>query len=1121
AESWLSENVIDFEVEERLYNYSNKFVIQLFEVTQWVDEDQQRSVGEADIHSVHQFITYQNESGCFRLTTQLAEALGFNSLEEAKKHFETYFSSYSPKTAQFDINVWSTAILIWFIRYVLVDFRNEWTDVYKKAYNWLCQQVKDDKVRDELLEAARNFVVKRFEVEKSAIEEDKSFKVSIEEEDKRKKQITVSRSITTEVSRSTTIKVSRNTTTDTVVKKFVTYRTKDGCYKLNDDIAQHLGFHNKESLEKALRSHFISENLSKLHNDILVTAVAIWYFRLLGIDHREHWSNECDVLHKWLSSQIKDPQIERELLESAKQFMIKRYNIDDEVVGLDASYQDRYVIDKPIRSETEKDDESILIDRHYKKTKSIILDKNIEYIISNDKEPGQTEKEAAFVIAQERVTPEVCNAITSAAYDDGRIELSETLCKELDLPIEEIINTIQKNITNKKLESPKSSSLFSTAINLSYLKNVAYKLEDLWKNEYDKSHEYLSKQIGDADAEKELLEFTDNYVIDICAKKTIKDEKRSAIVYFQISTTLDKYETAVSKQKDDGSFELSEIICKELEVPIEDIVTTVKSSTPNERLQSPGSDPWWKTALTISYLQVAVPHYKNHWQDKYNKARDYLSKQICDEDIEKELLKCTNKYVIDRAHDKAIRYNIQENIHVTKLDFTEDTVREVNDGLRSLVDEDTARIICDAQQEDGSFTLSPFITDHLDIKPVDAVKSLKKLVYSLQLRGCDDSVWYTAFTIHYIKTILTNHNNEWQDAYDRASKWLLSQFDNKLVMELLSACRQYLIKQGCRLLYSIQDTRCFRVYRLDINEETRKAVFDYLRSRSTAEIARSFCSAQQSNGSFSSQTLTTLYPLIPPPTNAVESLKLFVGSPKLRTCDDSIWYTAFTIYYLKNILVDHKEEWGHVCNRASIWITEQLEDTEIEHELYSACDQYLIKQGVEFFNNDTEESEEELEVVAFRVSEETRKAVHKSLRDDVTKEVARTLCNSQKNDGSFILHKLISDHLKIQSIDIAVESLKRYVKSLLLRRYDSSIWCTALTTTYLRTVLPNYEEDWRPVCERAATWISQRCSDSEEEQELYSACDQFLIKQGIEVLREKNRRSGLSKKRSVDNGETS
>ncbi|CAG8823352.1 17391_t:CDS:2, partial [Cetraspora pellucida] len=192
AESWLSENVTDVEVEERLYNYSNKFVIQRFKVTQWVDENQQRSVGvlviskksiitrkHVDIRIVRRFISYQNESGCFELTPQLAEALGFSSVEEAKKHIETHFSSYSPRTAQFDANVWSTAILIWFIRYVLVDHRSEWASVYQKANSWLCQQVKDEKVRDELLEAARNFVVKRFEVENDAIEEDESFNESI------------------------------------------------------------------------------------------------------------------------------------------------------------------------------------------------------------------------------------------------------------------------------------------------------------------------------------------------------------------------------------------------------------------------------------------------------------------------------------------------------------------------------------------------------------------------------------------------------------------------------------------------------------------------------------------------------------------------------------------------------------------------------------------------------------------------------------------------------------------------------------------------------------------------------------------------------------------------------
>ncbi|KAF0424593.1 transmembrane protein [Gigaspora margarita] len=59
AESWLSENVPDVEIEERLYNYSNKFVIQHFKVTQWLDENQQRSLG---LLCKNSFFCYVNRS---------------------------------------------------------------------------------------------------------------------------------------------------------------------------------------------------------------------------------------------------------------------------------------------------------------------------------------------------------------------------------------------------------------------------------------------------------------------------------------------------------------------------------------------------------------------------------------------------------------------------------------------------------------------------------------------------------------------------------------------------------------------------------------------------------------------------------------------------------------------------------------------------------------------------------------------------------------------------------------------------------------------------------------------------------------------------------------------------
>ncbi|CAG8788003.1 21339_t:CDS:1, partial [Gigaspora rosea] len=608
-----------------------------------------------------------------------------------------------------------------------------------------------------------------------------------------------------------------------------------------------------------------------------------------------HWEDHYNKGREYLSKQIGDKDAEDELLNCA----------------------DKYVVDKATAPEKQV--------KHYKTTQTPILDKHIEDIICDDKEPDQTEKEAALDIVKESVTPDVCKAITSTADDDGRIELNEAVCKELDRPKEEIINTVQNNVTNEKLKSP---DLLSTAVILSYLKNAAPKFEGQWKDKYNKSREYLKKQIGDENAEKELLDTTDKYVADNCAKKVIKDKKRTAVLHLQTSTTPDKHEAAVSKQKDDGSFELSETVCNELEVPVEDTVTKVKSGTNNQKLQTPESEPWWKTALTMSYLNVAAPHHNDQWKDKFNKGRDYLNKQIGDENTEKELLECTDKYVIDRANDKAIRNNI-EPIRVTKLDFTDDTLQKIHEGLRSfpgINTPDTARLICQTQKDDGSFTVNPLINQHLDIKPEETIESLKKFVSHPKLRGCDDSVWHTAFTIYYLKNILKDHENELRDTCDRASDWLSKQInDEKLEKELYSACKQYFVEQGIRRLYSrkVKDAEKIRIVKINIDEETRKAVFDDLRTHGTEELARSICSDQESNRSFSPNAVAKLRPLVPSPDNAVESLKRYIGSMKLRNSPDSIWHTAFIIYYLKNGLTDHEKEWRDACNRACAWITEQ------------------------------------------------------------------------------------------------------------------------------------------------------------------------------------------------------
>ncbi|CAG8781986.1 20445_t:CDS:2, partial [Gigaspora rosea] len=83
-------------------------------------------------------------------------------------------------------------------------------------------------------------------------------------------------------------------------------------------------------------------------------------------------------------------------------------------------------------------------------------------------------------------------------------------------------------------------------------------------------------------AEKELLDFANNYVFDNSTKKLIKDKKRNAIATLQNSKLVykqkiiinkpkislqhrEKCDNAESNQKDDRSFKVSNMIRKEID----------------------------------------------------------------------------------------------------------------------------------------------------------------------------------------------------------------------------------------------------------------------------------------------------------------------------------------------------------------------------------------------------------------------------------------------------------------------------------------------------------------------------------------------------------------------------
>ncbi|CAG8826032.1 6478_t:CDS:1, partial [Cetraspora pellucida] len=425
-------------------------------------------------------------------------------------------------------------------------------------------------------------------------------------------------------------------------KEIVSKQKDDGSIKLDDSVCKELDT-PKEDIIKTIKKNLTNKKLQSPELlSSLETAVNLSYLKNAADKYKGDWVDKYNKARDYLSEKIGDADAEQELLDCADKYVADK------------------VADKAI--EEHKKDMIALNKEEKPKAKSFIgtlydgavkLGENVEKALGFDREKLKNyEKAEALTIVRDSASPEKCNEIVADQKDDGCIELSDTVCDELDAPKEEIIKTIKKNITNKKLQSPEYLSSLATAVNLSYLKKTAPKLEGEWKDKYNKAREYLSKQIGDANTEKELEECADNYVVENCIKKVIKNKRRNSVREAQESVTPEKCDDIVSNQKDDGSFEVSETICEEIDVPVTNVVTEMKKCAQSPKLRSPESEPWWKTAVALSYFNVAAPQHKNQLEDKYNKARKYLSDQIGDADAEKELLDCADQYLVDNITKK-------------------------------------------------------------------------------------------------------------------------------------------------------------------------------------------------------------------------------------------------------------------------------------------------------------------------------------------------------------------------------------------------------------------------------------------------------------------------------------
>ncbi|PKY42633.1 hypothetical protein RhiirA4_456465, partial [Rhizophagus irregularis] len=399
-------------------------------------------------------------------------------------------------------------------------------------------------------------------------------------------------------------------------------------------------------------------------------------------------------------------------------------------------------------------------------TSVVKLSKDIEDAITwgekDDDDHDHDKVDALDTVKTSSATKEVIQYVVSKQNDDGSIEAGETVCKQLDAPSKEtIVTTVQQYITNEKLKNAKPIWI-TTAVNIAYLKNLADQHEGEWKEKYEIAHQYLTKEIGNPKEVDELIDASSKYVVKQSTQKVIKDKKKAAVLAIRSSTPKETINDAISSQKNDGSFEISKTITKELnDTSPADLVKKAQSYVKSDKIKPKNSDSIFKTALMLGYLRTATTDTDNSSSavsEKYKKAREYLSTQIGDKHLEEDIIKASSKVVIDKSSEKVAEASKKE------------ALKEIQ------ITPEITKTIVSTQKTDGSFEVSKEITDKLNsTSPESLVTSVITYTKNDKLKNVKPSVWQTVISMQYLKNTASQHENDWKDKYNKAEEYVRSQ----------------------------------------------------------------------------------------------------------------------------------------------------------------------------------------------------------------------------------------------------------------------------------------------------------------------------------------------------------
>jgi hypothetical protein len=376
---------------------------------------------------------------------------------------------------------------------------------------------------------------------------------------------------TTDTVSSTLINLKSKTTPEKTKKIFLNCQRANGSIKLDKTISGQINI-SSDNLQSSIQTYGVSEKLKSIPKSVWETVLALRYLTITSQSQDQH-KEQSEKAKKYLIEELRDEKLVDELLTTS---------------------------------------DKIIIEHSVKK-----------------------EKDDSVATVKSSTTTEKAKEIVSSQKEDGSLELSDTVSKELDVESNEsLISSVRTYFVhdNKKL--------LDTALILSFLrKTTSTDSSPELKEKAEKAEKYLKNQLESDENVKELLEKTDTFVVEHATRKVIKEKvDQSVVELIQKTVTEEESIKVVETQNNDGSYKkISDQIIEKLGITtIENDSSSIR--TTDERVKEFDTKVW-NTFITIAYCNKVL----GKWIVQIEKARAWLHAQIEDEKLENMILESCEK----------------------------------------------------------------------------------------------------------------------------------------------------------------------------------------------------------------------------------------------------------------------------------------------------------------------------------------------------------------------------------------------------------------------------------------------------------------------------------------------